>query len=139
MFQLAGSSGMHFAAAKLGPPGARRVDSLLCRSAHAHTHDMTTPVLIDQPARSKLVKLPVVDENTFDFIFSSPFTKGSDLWKQTPRHLQHHALPDVVPAETPSFRDGATGELICRYQLVRRCRGLSFGRVGAEASAELTP
>lgn len=61
-------------------------------------------------AQNELVPLPSNTRNTFDFIFSSPFTKGSPTWKTTPKHLQHHALPGPIPEEKPIFRDGITGE-----------------------------
>lgn len=80
---------------------------------------MAAVVDVDALARNQLVELPVINMNIAEFVWSSPFTRGSDLWKITPKHLQHHALPDTVSPDTLSFRDGLTGKISHALQSAR--------------------
>ncbi|KAK4054852.1 hypothetical protein OIV83_000776 [Microbotryomycetes sp. JL201] len=64
---------------------------------------------VKMPAQNKKVELPLcTDKTVFEFVFSSPFVRGSPLWKQTPKHLQHHAMDEPVTDNKPIFVDGQT-------------------------------
>ncbi|KAK4058084.1 hypothetical protein OIO90_000823 [Microbotryomycetes sp. JL221] len=77
---------------------------------------------VNMPAQNKVVELPLcTDKTVFEFVFSSPFVRGSDLWKQTPKQLQSHAMDAPVPDSKPIFVDGQTRA------------SLSYGRLRTDA------
>ncbi|CEQ38933.1 SPOSA6832_00422, partial [Sporobolomyces salmonicolor] len=64
--------------------------------------------------------LPRSSNTAFEFLFSQPFVKGSQTWKDSPKELQkHHVAP--IPPQKPIFRDGKTGAI------------LSYGRLRSDA------
>ncbi|GAA5887725.1 hypothetical protein JCM5296_004471 [Sporobolomyces johnsonii] len=72
------------------------------------------------PAQIEKSPLPRSSHTAFEFLFSQPFVKGSQTWKDSPKELQkHHVAP--IPPEKPIFRDGKTGAI------------LSYGRLRSDA------
>ncbi|GAA5920754.1 hypothetical protein JCM1841_004166 [Sporobolomyces salmonicolor] len=60
--------------------------------------------------------LPRSSNTAFEFLFSQPFVKGSQTWKDSPKELQkHHVAP--IPPQKPIFRDGKTGAILSHGRL----------------------
>ncbi|GAA5850032.1 hypothetical protein JCM8547_000987 [Rhodosporidiobolus lusitaniae] len=64
-------------------------------------------------------QLPLSSNTAFEFLFSQPFRKGTETWKNTPKELQGHVLPGLVPPEKPIFRDGKTGAVLSYGRLYK--------------------
>ncbi|KAL8278886.1 hypothetical protein RQP46_008757 [Phenoliferia psychrophenolica] len=64
------------------------------------------------PAHVKPGPLPTSSGSLFDFVFSNPFAKGSEIVKDGPKAQRDHVLPGPIPVNRPIFVDGKTGSSI---------------------------
>ncbi|GAA5976868.1 hypothetical protein JCM11641_000895 [Rhodosporidiobolus odoratus] len=71
------------------------------------------------PAVIKASPFPHSSNTAFEFLFSQPFVRGTDTWKETPKDLQKHCLDAPIPPERPVFRSGETGATLSYGRLYK--------------------